>query len=176
MKVFLRAIEPEDYKLLHGWRTDSNYGLTTSNRFFVSGARTKSYIENLSLDDKQKMMLGICLIETNVLIGFCTLQNIDYINRHVELGGILIGDNEHKQHGYAKQALQLLLDYVFGDLNMNKLYGNWHEDNETSVKWFQRLGFKYEGKLRQHLYKSFQFYDIIIMSLLAEEYRTLRSQ
>ena len=83
---------------------------------------------------------------------------------------MLIGKQELVGKGYAKEATKLLLSYCFLRLNMNRLYLRVYSDNIKAIKLYQKCGFKIEGTLREALFDSGTFKDLLVMSILRKEF------
>ncbi|MNI65860.1 hypothetical protein D3C73_1213840 [compost metagenome] len=62
--------------------------------------------------------------------------------------------------------------FVFETLNLNRLELEVYDYNERAYRCYTSCGFKEEGRFRQKIYKHGKYCDVIIMSILAEEYRT----
>ena len=102
-------------------------------------------------------------------IGGCGLNRLDWKNRVVEIG-IFIGDKAYWNQGYGTDALQVLLRFVFQQLNMNKVSLQVLSFNGRAQRVYQRLGFIEEGCLRQERYVDGSYHDMLVMGLLREEY------
>jgi RimJ/RimL family protein N-acetyltransferase len=73
-------------------------------------------------------------------------------------------------------ALEMsLYDYVFDKIGLNKVIGESFCLNTASVKMHELCGCKTEGILKQHILKNGQYYDVCIQSMLAEEWKNIRS-
>lgn len=177
MKIYLRAFEPEDYKKINTWRRDEEvYRLTGGNKYFVSSERDRKWVEEKIFNNQTEVYLAICLTETEEMIGYISLSGIDYRNRRAEWSGIVIGYQEYRGHGYASQAIYLLLDYAFTELGLERVSGSWLDDNKVSLFVGKMLGFQQEGVLRRYIFKSGRHHDMIIMSILREEFELLKSR
>ncbi|HZS70339.1 MAG TPA: GNAT family protein [Candidatus Acidoferrum sp.] len=177
MKVYLRAFELDDYKKINLWRRDEEvYRLTGGNKHFVSSERDRKWVEDKIFNNQTEIYLAICLTGTDEMIGYLSLSNIDYRNRRAEWSGIVIGDNQYRGQGYASQAIYLLLEYAFDELGLERVSGSWLADNAVSLFVGKMLGFQQEGVLRRYVYKSGRYHDMIIMSLLREEFEALKSR
>ena len=177
MKVYLRAFEPDDYKKINAWRHDEEvYRLTGGNKHFVSSERDRKWVEEKIFNTQTEIYLAICLAETEEMIGYISLSGIDYRNRKAEWSGIVIGYKEYRGQGYASQAIYLLLDYAFTELGLERVSGSWLEDNKVSLFVGKMLGFQQEGVLRRYVYKSGKYHNMIIMSILREEFELLKSR
>jgi RimJ/RimL family protein N-acetyltransferase len=171
MKVYLRAFESQDLDLLHKWHNDDEINMVTGGRkFFISKERERKWLEDKMLNDRDQLYCAICIAESLKMIGFTSLNEIDYVSRKAVWGGIAIGDSTERGKGYAKSASILLFNHGFNELNLNKIYGRWLASNEGSIILGKKLGFKQDGILREELFKGNKFHDIIVMSLLKSEF------
>lgn len=170
-RIYLRALEPEDYTITIKWRNDEEITKALSgNRFFVSQAREKQWVLTKSTDESEGIYLAICLKESDLCIGFLSLVNIDLRNRKADIGGWIIGDKELWNQGYSKEAVRLLIDYAFNEYPINKLTSSCLEEHEISRKTHISLGFSFDGVLRNDVYKDGEFKSILLFSILKEEY------
>lgn len=80
-RVYLRALELDDYKKSIKWRNDDSiWDIVSGPKYFVSEAYEKKWIED-AVFDRSKISLAICLKENNEHIGNTYLKDIDWINR-----------------------------------------------------------------------------------------------
>jgi hypothetical protein len=68
-----------------------------------------------------------------------------------------------------KEGLEILLRYLFTEMNLNKVYAQTASFNKASVKLLESLDFKLDGTLRQHHYYKGDLYDDLIYSVLKFE-------
>ena len=57
-------------------------------------------------------------------------------------------------------ASNLIINYGFNELNLNKIYLNVLSKNERAIKFYKKIGFKHEGTIKQHLYMYSEYYDL----------------
>lgn len=171
-KVYLRAFEPSDLKLINNWHNDDEINLlTTGRRYFVSSEYDKKWLENKMLDNNSQVYCAICETETDNMIGYTGLSEIDYVNRKAFWGGLVIGDKASRSKGYATSAAIQILSYGFFELGLNKIWGYWLDDHKTAFfTTGQMLGFVKDGLLRQDVFKGNKFHDVYIMSLLKSDF------
>lgn len=174
-EIYVRAFELEDYKLINAWRRDDEtYRLATGDKFFVSSDRDRKWVEEKVYDNQRQVYLAICLKKSDVMIGYIAFSGIDHRNGCAEFSGIVIGDKDQRGHGYAKQATLLLLEYAFHELRLQTVWGAWLDDNQVSQSIFRKMGFQQEGILRRRVYKGGRHHDLVVMSMLKEEFEALR--
>lgn len=168
-RIYLRAFELEDYKTTIAWRNDREI----TNRlggavFFVSEAREKQWVED-TIFHSTDVKLAVCLKENNLHIGNVYLTDINYVNRTAE-SHILIGNKEYWGKGYALEALSEILQYGFNERGLNRVEARINADNISSLKMHERCGYKLEGVLRQAIFKNGHFNDVVVMSILREDF------
>lgn len=98
-----------------------------------------------------------------------SLISIDYKNRNAELI-IDIGEPDYWGKGYGQEALQILLQYAFHELNLHRLSLRVFDFNERAIRLYSRMGFKQEGVMKETLFRNGAWHDIIYMGLLRSEY------
>jgi RimJ/RimL family protein N-acetyltransferase len=177
VSIYLRAFEPDDYKKINAWRNQEEfYRLVGGPKRFVSSERDRKWVEEKIFGDEGEIYLAICLRETRESIGYLSLSAIDYRNSRAEWSGIVIGEPAYRGHGYASQAIYLMLEFAFDELGMERVSGMWLDDHKTSLFVGQMLGFRKEGVLRSYVYKGGRRHDMIVMSMLREEFRALKKR
>lgn len=168
-KVYLRALEPNDYKRSVVWRNDDEiWGMLGGRKYFVSETYEQKWV-NDAIFNRRDLRLAVCVSDSDLYIGNVYLTDIDYINRTAE-SHVLIGDKEYWGKGYAKEAYLLLLDYAFNELNLNRIQALVLESNISSLRMHVKCGYKKEGLLRNSVYKNGKYCNQIILSLLKSEF------
>lgn len=170
-KIILRPLKIEDLEKTHQWRNNLELiKLTQGIRFPKTLEMDKEWFEN-ALNDKtnRNVYFGIDEIETGDFIGLIHLTNIDFISG-TAIWGFIIGDKNKKGKGYGNEFFKLVLDFVFRQLNLNKVVSYIVEYNSASLKLFSNSHFIKEGVLKNHFFIDGKYNDVVIMSLFKEEY------
>jgi len=170
MRIYLRALEIDDYIQINQWRNDPDtIKYLAGNVFFVSSEREKKSIENKIFDDSKHIYLGICDIKINKLIGYTNINNIDLRNQKAEWGGTLIGNKDYIGKGYGIEASSIMLRFLFNQYPIHKCYAYCLEEHPATSKLFELLGFKKDGLLRDEVFKNGEFKNMLLYSILREE-------
>ncbi|MFB6159047.1 MAG: GNAT family N-acetyltransferase [Candidatus Nanohalobium sp.] len=77
---------------------------------------------------------------------------------------------EKTGQGIGTTAGELIIDYAFNQLEVHRFEGNFLEDNHASRKLHEKLGFKHESTKRDFLYLNGEHKDLIVNSILREEW------
>jgi ribosomal-protein-alanine N-acetyltransferase len=74
------------------------------------------------------------------------------------------------RRGYATDAARTAVAFGFGALGLHRISAAIGPDNDASVAVVRRLGFRYEGRLRDHVFTNGGWRDSLLYSLLAHEF------
>jgi len=107
--------------------------------------------------------------DTWVLVGNCTVEDIDWRNRSAELG-ILIGNKNYWGQGYGTESIRLLVKHAFETLNLHRVWLRVYETNPRAIRTYEKAGFVLEGRQRQAEVKNGKYIDVLVMSQLRDEY------
>lgn len=172
-QVGLRALEKVDLPLLRDWRNIQSFrrnfrefrelGLDDQLRWYDSLQSTKS----------TNFMFVITRLEDDLPIGACGLLYTNWIIRAADFS-FYIGYEESyiDTAGYANEAAQLLINYGFNVLNLNKIWMELYEFDSLKLDFFEKLGFKRDGKLRDNCFEDGRYWDSYIISLTRKDYQS----
>ncbi len=154
--IKLRAPEPADVDLLYSWENNMEIWKVSNTITPFSKYVLKKYIETSHLDIWESKQLRL-VIEAktqsslmHVPVGLIDLFDFDPF--HLRAGvGVLIASKQHRQKGYATEALKLLTRYAFETLQLHQLYCNIAQSNKVSMQLFENAGFKVVGVKRDWL-------------------------
>ena len=129
--------------------------------------------KHISLDfsiSGQWQQLGIVLLSEEKLVGDCAIRFSSHEPRHAELG-MTISPKYHRR-GIGKEAMTLLLKYLFSKGGLHKVFVMIDEKNTPSIGLIESLQFVREGRLRKHFWNKLEekWDDELIYGLLAEEW------
>jgi len=148
--IRLRALEPEDLKLLYQWENNSDIWEVSHCQKPFSLFVLKQYLENSHLDiyESKQLRLVVELKENSEAIGLIDLFDFDPFHNRVGIG-VLLHDKIHRQKGYASEALETLIKYCFKTLQIHQLYCNITTCNQSSIDLFCSKDFEITGTKRQ---------------------------
>src|SRR5690606_37323330 len=112
--------------------------------------------------------LAIVLKETSEVIGDIGVHFFEKENKQVALGYTL--SNLHQNKGFATEALENVIDFLFTDLNKHRIVLSIDPENTASIKLAKRLGFRKEGHFVKSLFFKNQWVDDVVFALLQEEW------
>jgi len=169
MKVYLRALEVEDYQTSIAWRQDQQiWNMVVGRRYFVSSEFEKKWVQQAG-DLQGQLKLAICDVLTDNYIGNIYLSNIDFFNRTAN-SGKLIGNKAYWGKGFGTHATLLLLYHAFYDLGLERIESRVLLHNQASIRVLEKCGYKAEGVMRKAVFKQGRSQDLVLMSVIREDY------
>ena len=172
-RIRFRAPERDDLPTFVRWINDPEVRAGLSLFLPMSMAEEEQWFDNMLKSPAEEHPLSIEVKNKNdwVIIGNIGLFGFDSIVRFAE-AGILIGDKAYWNKGYGTEALKLLLKHGFETLNLNRIFLRVYEDNPRAIRCYEKVGFIHEGRMRQARFAQGKYVDILIMSVLREEWKS----
>ncbi|NQS76238.1 MAG: GNAT family N-acetyltransferase [Peptococcaceae bacterium] len=171
--VYLRLMEEKDVMCKVKWINDPEVRKTLNFIYPISEIATKQWLNRVASDTSRKDFI-VCLKENDKQIGYAGLLNIDIRNSKAE-SYMGIGEKDYWGKGYAKEIRKILLEYVFLELALNKVYSYVWTKNEKVINLNKAFGFKIEGNLKQDVFSHGEYRDRLLMSLFKSDYLSNRS-
>ena len=171
-KIKLVCVEKKDLKQLMRWRNNPEFRKHFREYRELNMSDQKKWYEEKVLRDPATMMFSIRRVKDNKLLGCCGLVYISRVYKHADLS-LYIGwkDAYIDTKGYAKESTELLLDYAFKELRLNKVWTEIYVFDKKKKKFYDRFNFKVDGVLRENYYYDGKFWNSYILSILASEWR-----
>ena len=166
--IYLRPYKEEDIDIIEFGKNNA----LVRETLFLFRPETKQDIKieiERWLSDKSTVLFTICEKKTNTAIGQTALFRIDYVSR-AAIFYIAIYNPVYWSKGYGKQATQLMLQYSFDILNLNRIQLHVSVENIKGVKAYEKNGFKIEGTLREAMYHNNKYVDFYVMGILRSDY------
>ena len=146
--IVLRSLQNSDFDFLKRIENNTDNWQFGSEREEYSDEQLSAYITNSKTDIKVAKQYRFVIDLNNAPIGFIDL--FDYTTNSASVGVIIAED--HRNKGFAKEALYLLSDYSFTNLNLVKLHCAITKDNLLSIKLFTSCGFELEKEEKELQY------------------------
>lgn len=171
INIFLRALEPEDLEFVYAIENDESIWDVSNTQTPYSKFLIRQYLENAHQDiyEAKQLRLAICKNDTFGAVGLIDLFDFDPVNNRAGIG-ILIQNEINRGNGIGKEALGLLIDYSFKQLQLHQLYANIGINNEASLNLFITFGFQKIGVKKDWIYSNNSFHDEAIFQLINHQH------
>jgi RimJ/RimL family protein N-acetyltransferase len=163
-KVRLRPIEPEDVPLLLRWINGSAALEWLQRRLPLTRRQEQAWAARAATDPQMPTFIIQTLRGTD--IGVLGLQ----LEGGRGIFGIAIHEPRYWSQGYGQDAVEALVDGAFQVLPLQRIELLVLPDNARAIRCYEKAGFTREGLLRSYIYNRGKLQDMIIMSVLHEDW------
>lgn len=169
--IRLRALERSDLPLFVKWFNDPDVRAGLMLHLPMSLSEEEAWFDRMLKLPAAEHPLMIEIEQGNswLSIGDCGFNEIDWRCRSA-LVGIVIGEKSLWNQGYGSRAMRLMLQHGFETLNLNRVALDVYSSNPRAIRSYEKVGFIHEGRKRQAMYKNGHFVDVLVMSVLRDEW------
>lgn len=170
-RLILRKLTTLDVEALFQLWNDNEVTQHMTIPSLTSVQQAEDAIQMFSLQFQRREIIrwGIFRKEDGVLLG-----TVGFNNWILKLGcrgevGYELG-SEYRGQGFMTEALEAVIAYGFQEMNLNRIEAMVVPGTFGSLKLLRKLGFQWEGILRERGYWKGCFWDEICLSLLRREW------
>ena len=171
-RLLLRHMRSDDAPSLAARRSDPDVAHYQAWSTPFSLARAEEMIAELvDMDgptNEQWWMAAVELQDTAEVIGEVVVH-LSWEGRCAEIGYTFM--SEHWGRGFAVEAVEALVDYLFGHSEITRVFGMLHPDNTPSARVLERVGMLYEGHTRNSYWVGDENSDDWIFGMTPEDHR-----
>ncbi len=170
-RVRLRALEKGDVAKFYDWVNDPEVTAGLTLYLPMSTLDEEKWFDSVQQRPQEQRPFSIEIREEEgwKLVGNCSFFDLDRVALAGEVG-IMIGDKSAWGQGYGTETMELLLRHGFETLNLNRVCLRVYADNVRAIRTYEKAGFVLEGRMRQAVYKRGKYQDVLMMSVLRQEW------
>ncbi len=171
-KVRLRAYTRDDLPLAQEFLNDIDVisGMNPNIIFPIKEEDEVEWYESFGSTSQNTYSFVIETRTDQTYVGGCGINEINTKNRYAVIG-LFIG-KPYWRNGYGSDALNVLVDFCFNEVNMNKVKLYVFSFNEKAISCYEKAGFVKEGVMRQEIFRNGEYHDMIAMGLLKSEWES----
>jgi RimJ/RimL family protein N-acetyltransferase len=169
-EIKLGAIKEKDIETVTEWLEDYEF-LTYFDMLPAIPQGREQAKETLDyfIKAQNRVIFSIRHRVSDKIIGILGFDDIQWNNGTATLF-IGIGDKEHKGKGFGKQALNMLLDFGFYELNLHRIQLSVIAYNHRAISLYEGMGFVKEGAYREFVNRGGSRADLNLYGLLKREW------
>ena len=153
--ILLRALKVDDSNYMMEYTNDveisSNFKFT---RNLFSKEDFIRFIEKSSSDSTNFHFA----IEADEYAGTVSLKNYNEFDRTAEFA--IVVRKKFWGTGIAVEATEKIIEYGFSKLNLEKIYLNVLSSNVRANRFYQKMGFDFEGSFKKHVFVMDKYEDL----------------
>lgn len=169
-RLKLRELSQDDFQAIHKYAGDleavkyTPFGPNTEEE-------TQEFINRALKQQREQPRtdypLGIVLKHEDKLIGACGIHDVTEVQ--ASIGYIL--NRRYWGNGYATEAAKALIDHLFNELGVHRVYATCDPENHASINVLEKVGMSLEGRLRENTIIRGKYRDSLIYGILVDEWK-----
>ena len=171
--IFLRNVCLDDVNdSYYQWLNDPQVNQFLETRFMVQSKTKIAEFVTSKDGSSDEILLAICDKKLDLHIGNIKIGPINWVHRRADIS-LLIGNKAYWGKGIASQAIQLISQFAFQTLNLNKLMAGAYKTNIGSIKAFQKCSYNIEGEVEDYVLVNNQGVAMIKLGITAKQFSVL---
>jgi RimJ/RimL family protein N-acetyltransferase len=164
-RVSLHPIEEDDLEFVTEGVNHPQVRPLVGQSFPTPLARERRYYEEMN---QRTDAVQVLITADGDRVGVVELDPVDHETGVAELG-VWIHPDRHRR-GYAREAVELVVDYAFAELRVHKVTANAYAGNEASRGMLESVGFVEEGVGREDAFFDGAYHDTHYFGVLEGEW------
>ena len=146
-KITLRTLDSTDLDFLFGLENDKSLWKVSSTTEPFSLAQLANYIQHAKEDIAIAGQFRFVIDLEGIAIGLIDLYEFNFEKQNAGVGIVIL--EKYRRKGFAKQALNGLINHAWDVLRLKQLHTGIFSDNKASLSLFESVGFQ---KVRKNNY------------------------
>lgn len=161
---FVDATE-EHIELIYNWRNQPFIREVMYNSDFIKWEDHVNWLRSVFQDEMKFIKV---LYYKDVPYGIANFHLTNKVSGFGEWG-FYIGD-KNAPRGMGKVLAYSMLNFLFEEVKIRKVCADVLDFNRVSLNFHEKVGFKQDGILREHIYKNSRYCDVHLFSIFEEEW------
>ena len=175
--IELEPFTPADFTELMAWVDDERLMKEWSGSMFsfpLTHSSLSWYVEDANnFDDPNVFIYKAVDTNTGITVGHISLGGISQRDRAGRITRVLVGKSTERRRGICQGMMKALLRIGFEDLKLHRISLGVYDFNQAAVKCYLKAGFQQEGALRDVVRHGDDYWTLIEMGILEDEWRAL---
>jgi len=121
----------------------------------------RAYIASLAASKNDR---AYSVFDGSLYVGQCSINQIYWPAKNGRL--FVVVRKEMQRRGYGPRAVKQLLDVAWGELALRKVWLIVRRDNREAQAMYLKLGFDFEGVLRDEYFVGGKWFDMVRMAIV----------
>ncbi len=139
----------------------------------ITKDEAKGYVinqSNISYENYSGCYAVVLKSENKVIGQF----GLDINEKHSKASISYLFNSNYWNKGYAIETVKFMVDFAFNEIKLNRIEADCVEENDSSLKIFNKLGMKYEGKFREARFnkKYNKYFNVVYYAVLRKDYKS----
>lgn len=174
--IELQYFELSDMEQLINWIPSAEFVLQWGGPAFqypLTEDQLEKYLEHANKEDSDIYIYKVIDHDLQQVIGHISLGNIDRVHKSARVGKVLVGSTEVRGKGIGSEMMKAILKIAFEELKLHKVTLGVFDFNTSAIRCYEKVGFVREGFLRDARKNGDEYWNLIEMGILENEWREI---
>ena len=174
--IELEAFRPGDFEQLISWVSSPRFALQWSGGRFsypLDVEQLTSHLAGAGGEHPTLLVFKAVDAQDSAMVGYCELSRIEWAHLSGVVSHVLVDPNRVRG-GVGSEMLRHLTDFGFGELGLHRMELFAAKWNTAAIRCYERAGFVHEGVHRDERRFGSEYWCIVHMSMLENEWRQQR--
>ncbi len=168
--IKLVKLNIDDLEIVRNWRNSTEVSQYMYTENIISEVDQQNWFQRIN--NSNNSFYWIIEYEGRKL-GLASVTGIDFALQSC-YWAFYLGDLTVRGAGIGAKVEYSILEYVFNELNLNKLRCEVFVNNDKVVKMHEKFGFRREGYYREHCIKGDLKLDVVGLAILKSEWLLIK--
>lgn len=177
--IKLEPFTPADFPQLINWISSEQLLSEWSGAMFSYPLTTRAldwYIEGANdFANPEVFIYKVVDAATGAAVGHISLGGISESNRSGRITRVLVGPGSARGKGYCAAMLRAILEIGFTQLHLHRIELGVYSFNHAAIRCYRKCGFHTDGVLRDVARHGDEYWSLVEMSMLEDEWHALQA-
>jgi RimJ/RimL family protein N-acetyltransferase len=170
-RLIISILESRDVEAARALHNDDSTLKFLTDITHVSEVQQEAWYQSISTSKTLRRYVARRRSD-DAFVGVFRIDRLDPWNRSAWVGADVV--RSLRGQGYAGDMYLYVLSLLFDQYGLNRVALETLAENKAALGLYQKLGFQQEGLARQAIFRDGAMHDLVIMGLLADEWRAAR--
>ncbi|AOH56775.1 GNAT family N-acetyltransferase [Peribacillus muralis] len=174
--IELQYFERSNIEQLINWIPSAEFTLQWGGPAFqypLTSEQLEKYLEEANKEDSDTYIYKVIDQESQKVIGHISLGRVDRVHKSARVGKVLVGSSEVRGKGIGSEMMKAVLTIAFEELKLHKVTLGVFDFNASAIRCYENAGFVREGFLRDARKNGDEYWNLIEMGILENEWREI---
>lgn len=169
--LILRSFEPEDDKKLIEWINSPDLLVQWGGSDFDYPLTKRQLGKYRKRMQEGRLRIYSAVNEEGEVIGHISLDYIDKKNESARICRVLVGRQADRGRGTGQEMVRQILHTAFEEMHLHRVSLGVFDFNLPAAAAYEKVGFVTEGRLRDKVKVGEEFWSLLEMSMLKNEWK-----
>ncbi len=171
--IELQHFECSDIQQLINWIPSAEFLLQWGGPSFqypLTKQQLEKYLKHANEEDSDTYIYKVIDHDMQQVVGHISLGKVDRVNQSARVGKVLVGSSEVRGKGIGCEMMKAILTIAFEELKLHKVTLGVFDFNTSAIHCYEKSGFVREGLLRDARKNGDEYWNLIEMGILKDEW------